>query len=70
VRCNAIAPGFIETPMTEKLGDDVRDGWIKQIPLKRAGQPQDVANIAVFLACELSSYVTGQVISVCGGMKM
>lgn len=70
VRCNAIAPGFIETPMTEKLGDDVRDGWIKQIPLKRAGQPQDVANIAIFLASELSSYVTGQVISVCGGMKM
>jgi 3-oxoacyl-[acyl-carrier protein] reductase len=70
VRCNAIAPGFIETPMTEKLGDDVREGWIKQIPLKRAGQPQDVANIAIFLACELSSYVTGQVISVCGGMKM
>ncbi len=70
VRCNAIAPGFIETPMTEKLSDDVRDGWIKQIPLKRAGQPQDVANIAIFLASELSSYVTGQVISVCGGMKM
>lgn len=70
VRCNAIAPGFIETPMTEKLGDDVREGWIKQIPLKRAGQPQDVANIAIFLASELSSYVTGQVISVCGGMKM
>jgi len=70
VRCNAIAPGFIETPMTEKLGDDVRDGWVKQIPLKRAGQPQDVANIAIFLASELSSYVTGQVISVCGGMKM
>jgi len=70
VRCNAIAPGFIETPMTEKLSEEVKEGWIKQIPLKRAGQPQDVANIAIFFACELSSYVTGQVLSVCGGMKM
>jgi 3-oxoacyl-[acyl-carrier protein] reductase len=70
VRCNAIAPGFIETPMTEKLTEEVKEGWIKQIPLKRAGQPQDVANIAIFFACELSAYVTGQVLSVCGGMKM
>lgn len=70
VRCNAIAPGFIETPMTEKLTAEVKEGWIKQIPLKRAGQPQDVANIAIFFACDLSSYVTGQVLSVCGGMKM
>ena len=68
VRCNAIAPGFIETAMTEKLGAEVREAWIKDIPLKRSGKPADVANIAVFLASELSSYVTGQVISVCGGM--
>jgi len=70
VRCNAIAPGFIETAMTDKLPADVREAWIKEIPLRRSGKPADVANIALFLASDLSSYVTGQVISVCGGMQM
>jgi len=70
IRCNAIAPGFIETEMTHKLPADVRDKWISEIPLKRSGKPGDVANVAVFLGSELSSYVTGQVISVCGGMSM
>ncbi|MFA5417908.1 MAG: 3-oxoacyl-[acyl-carrier-protein] reductase [Bacteroidales bacterium] len=68
IRCNAIAPGFIETEMTHKLSDEVRVDWIKNIPLRRAGQPDDVANVAVFLASDLSSYVSGQVINVCGGM--
>jgi len=68
IRCNAIAPGFIETEMTAKLPDDVRTEWIKTIPLRRSGKPEDVAKIAVFLASDLSDYVTGQVISVCGGM--
>jgi 3-oxoacyl-[acyl-carrier protein] reductase len=68
IRCNAIAPGFIETAMTDKLPEDVRDNWIKTIPLRRSGKPLDVANIAIFLASGLSSYVTGQVISVDGGM--
>lgn len=69
VRCNAIAPGFIETEMTKKLPDDVREAWIKTIPLRRSGKPEDVANVAAFLASELSSYVSGQVINVCGGMS-
>lgn len=69
IRCNAIAPGFIETEMTAKLAQDVREAWIKEIPLKRGGKPEDVANIALFLASDLSDYVTGQVISVCGGMS-
>jgi 3-oxoacyl-[acyl-carrier protein] reductase len=68
IRCNAIAPGFIETEMTAKLPDDVRKDWIDSIPLKRPGLPTDVANVALFLASDLSTYVTGQVISVCGGM--
>lgn len=70
VRCNAIAPGFIETEMTHKLPQDVREQWIASIPLRRSGKPEDVADVAVFLASDLSSYVTGQVISVCGGMSM
>jgi len=70
IRCNAIAPGFIETEMTAKLPDDVRKEWINGIPLKRGGQPEDVANTCVYLASDLSSYVTGQVIHVCGGMLM
>ncbi|MBU1368910.1 MAG: 3-oxoacyl-[acyl-carrier-protein] reductase [Bacteroidetes bacterium] len=70
VRCNAIAPGFIETEMTHKLPDDVRTQWVSTIPLRRSGKPEDVADVAVFLASELSAYVTGQVISVCGGMSM
>jgi len=70
VRCNAIAPGFIETDMTHKLPEDVRTQWIAGIPLRRSGKPEDVADVALFLASDLSSYVTGQVISVCGGMSM
>lgn len=70
IRCNAIAPGFIETEMTHKLPDDVRTQWISNIPLRRGGKPDDVANVAIFLASDLSLYVTGQVISVCGGMSM
>jgi 3-oxoacyl-[acyl-carrier protein] reductase len=69
IRCNAIAPGFIITEMTEKLPLEVRKAWADQIPLKRGGTPDDVANVCVFLASDLSSYVTGQVISVCGGMS-
>ncbi len=69
IRCNAIAPGFIETEMTHKLSGDVREEWIKSIPLKRSGKPEDVANTAVYLASDLSSYVSGQVINVCGGMN-
>ncbi|MDP3461301.1 MAG: 3-oxoacyl-[acyl-carrier-protein] reductase [Bacteroidales bacterium] len=70
IRCNAIAPGFIETEMTHKLSDEVRQQWVSTIPLRRSGKPDDVADVAVFLASELSAYVTGQVISVCGGMSM
>lgn len=70
VRSNAIAPGFILTDMTEKLPEEVRKEWADKIPLKRGGTPEDVANVCLFLASDLSSYVTGQVISVCGGMKM
>lgn len=70
IRVNAIAPGFIETDMTSNLGDDVKTEWAKTIPLRRAGQPDDVANTAVFLASDLSAYITGQVINVCGGMNM
>jgi 3-oxoacyl-[acyl-carrier protein] reductase len=70
VRANAIAPGFIITEMTAALSDEVRQEWIKQIPLRRGGTPDDVANVATFLASDLSSYVTGQVIPVCGGMNM
>ena len=70
VRCNAIAPGFILTEMTSKLPDDVKSDWIAKIPLRRGGLPEDVANVALFLASELSSYVTGQTISVCGGMAV
>jgi 3-oxoacyl-[acyl-carrier protein] reductase len=68
IRCNAIAPGFIITEMTERLPEDVRKQWADSIPLKRGGTPEDVANVTLFLASDLSSYVTGQVISVCGGM--
>ncbi len=69
IRCNAIAPGFIETDMTSKLNNDVREVWIKSIPLKRSGKPEDVADVATFLASDLSAYVSGQVINVCGGMN-
>lgn len=70
VRANAIAPGFIITDMTAALSDEVREQWAKQIPLRRGGTPDDVANVATFLASDLSSYVTGQVIHCCGGMNM
>jgi len=68
IRCNAIAPGFIETEMTEALTDEAINNWRNQIPLKRGGDPKDIANVSMFLASDLSSYVTGQVINVCGGM--
>lgn len=68
IRCNAIAPGFIETEMTEALDEKTVQGWREGIPLKRGGTPEDVANLALFLASDLSSYVTGQTINVCGGM--
>lgn len=68
IRCNAIAPGFIETEMTAKLNEDVVKGWRESIPLKRGGSPEEVANVCVFLASDMSAYVTGQVINVDGGM--
>ena len=69
IRANAIAPGFIATEMTRQLSDEVRAEWEKQIPLRRAGTPDDVADVALFLASDLSSYLTGQVIQVDGGMN-
>jgi 3-oxoacyl-[acyl-carrier protein] reductase len=68
IRCNAIAPGFIETEMTAALDEKVIEGWTAGIPLKRGGQPEDVANACVFLGSEMSSYITGQVLNVDGGM--
>ena len=68
IRANAIAPGFIETAMTAALPDDIRAEWVKKIPLRRGGQVDDIANVATFLASDMSSYVTGQVIQVDGGM--
>ena len=68
IRCNAIAPGFIETEMTEELDENTVQSWRDAIPLKRGGQPTDVANCAVFLASDQSAYITGQVIQVDGGM--
>ncbi|MFN3756284.1 MAG: 3-oxoacyl-[acyl-carrier-protein] reductase [Flavobacterium sp.] len=68
IRCNAIAPGFIETEMTAKLNPEVVQGWRDSIPLKRGGSPEDVANACLFLASDLSAYVTGQVLNVDGGM--
>lgn len=68
IRCNAIAPGFIITEMTDKLPAEVKSDWINKIPLRRGGTPEDVANTALFLASDLSSYITGQIIQVCGGM--
>ena len=69
VRCNAIAPGFITTEMTNKLPEDVKKIWEEKIPLKRGGTHEEVAKVALFLASDLSSYVSGQVIGVCGGMR-
>jgi 3-oxoacyl-[acyl-carrier protein] reductase len=68
VRCNAVAPGFIKTEMTDKLGEDVVKGWEDSIPLKRGGETEDVANACLFLGSDMSTYVTGQVLNVCGGM--
>jgi 3-oxoacyl-[acyl-carrier protein] reductase len=69
IRVNCIAPGFIMTDMTSALSDEMREAWCKTIPLRRGGNPEDVANVALFLACDMSAYVTGQVISCCGGMN-
>ncbi len=69
IRANAIAPGFIITEMTGQLSEEIRNEWAKQIPLRRGGTPEDVANATLFLASDLSSYVSGQVIHVCGGMN-
>jgi 3-oxoacyl-[acyl-carrier protein] reductase len=68
IRCNAIAPGFIETEMTESLGEEQINEWRNSIPLKRGGTPEDIANATLFLASDMSAYVTGQVLHVCGGM--
>ena len=70
IRCNAIAPGFIETEMTDALDEKVVNEWRASIPLKRGGQPKDVADLAVFLGSDMSAYITGQTINVCGGMLM
>ncbi|MCR5289964.1 MAG: 3-oxoacyl-[acyl-carrier-protein] reductase [Treponema sp.] len=68
VRVNAVAPGFIDTDMTRAVAQEIRDGWVKAIPLRRAGQVQDVANTVLFLASDLSTYITGQVLGVDGGL--
>ena len=70
IRANAIAPGFIETAMTAALPDDVRKEWVSKIPLRRGGTVEDIANVATFLASDMSSYVSGQVIQVDGGLNM
>lgn len=70
IRCNAIAPGFIETEMTEVLDPKVVDEWRASIPLRRGGQPKDVADLVVFLGSDMSLYITGQTVNVCGGMLM
>ena len=70
IRCNAIAPGFIETDMTHYLKDGGAEKWFEKIPLGRFGKTEDVANAALFLASDMSAYVTGQVLSVCGGMSV
>ncbi len=69
IRCNVIAPGFIETDMTEKLGEEAKQKYLESIPLKRLGTAGEVAQVAVFLASDLSAYVSGQVINVCGAMS-
>lgn len=69
VRCNAVAPGFILTEMTDKLPENVRKQWESQIPLKRGGTPDEVAKVVLFLASDLASYVSGQVLNICGAMK-
>lgn len=69
IRANCIAPGFIATDMTEAIPENVRQEWEKQIPLRRGGTPEDVANVALFLASDMAGYVTGQVINCCGGLN-
>jgi 3-oxoacyl-[acyl-carrier protein] reductase len=68
IRSNAVAPGFIKTKMTEKLTEDIQKKMLEAIPLGRFGLPEDVANVVLFLASDAASYVTGQVLTVCGGM--
>jgi 3-oxoacyl-[acyl-carrier protein] reductase len=70
IRCNAIAPGFIETEMTEALSEEIRKQWTDGIALKRGGSPEEVANAVLFLASNMSSYISGQTLNVCGGMVM
>jgi len=70
IRANAVAPGFIETAMTAQLPEEVRKGWMQKIPLRRGGQTEDIANVCVFLGSDMSSYVSGQVIQIDGGMNM
>lgn len=70
VRCNAIAPGFVETDMTHYLKDGDASKWFEKIPLQRFGKPEEIADVALFLASDMSNYVTGQVLSVCGGMNV
>ena len=70
IRANAVAPGFIITDMTAQLPEDVRKEWAAKIPLRRGGTPEDIADVCLFLASDLSRYVTGQVVHVCGGMNM
>ncbi len=70
INVNAVAPGFIQTDMTEILNDDIKDSLVKNIPMGRIGSPEDIANIVMFLASEKADYITGQVISVDGGMVM
>lgn len=70
IRANTITPGFIITDMTHALSEEIRKQWEAQIPIRRGGTPEDVANVAVFLASDMSSYITGQTINVCGGMNI
>lgn len=69
IRCNAIAPGFVETDMTHYLKDGGAEKWFEKIPLQRFGKPEEIANVALFLASDMSSYISGQVLSACGGMN-
>ena len=69
IRCNAIAPGFIETEMTGELDEKTREAYVNSIPMKRLGAPDDVSNACVFLGSDMSAYISGQVISVCGAMN-
>ena len=70
IRCNAIAPGFIKTDMTDQLDDSTKDGYLTNVPLKRFGEGQEIADACIFLASDMSSYMTGQTMSICGGLNM